>query len=175
MANENVINNPAPNAPAKEVVTWHAPEFQYLEKSKKWYIIVISAAVVIAGIFGFLGYYLSMFPLYLGAIAVVLAPVALIKNAFVKPRIIKYSITEQGVEIKNRPHPYSMFKSFLVVENPGDNLLYLYPKKRFSMPVTVHLADLSTKDVTTIIGRYLPLEKEAGEHWSDQLFRLFGG
>lgn len=158
----------------KEVITWHASEFQYYEKDKRWYVIVIAGAVVLAIIFVILGYFLDMFPLYLGAIAVALAPVALIKNSIIKPRILKYSITDQGIEIKNQPYPYSLFKSFLVVENPGDNLLYLFPKKRYSMTITAHLGDLSVADVTTILKRYLPQEKEMAENWSDRLLRIMG-
>ncbi len=158
----------------KEVITWHAPEFQYYEKDRRWYVILIVGAIIVAALFVVLGYYLDMFPLYLGAIAVLLAPVALVKNALVKPRILKYSLTDQGVEIKNQPHPYSLFKSFLVVENPGDNLLYLFPKKRFSMPTTAHLGNLSAADITTILKRYLPQEKEMAEGWSDRLLRIMG-
>ncbi|HVM76774.1 MAG TPA: hypothetical protein VMU07_01320 [Candidatus Paceibacterota bacterium] len=81
--------------PAPFQITWDAPEFEYREKGVSWYwISIIAAACIVAFSVWFQNFLFGLF--------IVIAEVLFIVWGNREPRLIEFSLNEQGLSIDGR-------------------------------------------------------------------------
>lgn len=76
------------------------------------------------------------------------------------PRVLEYSVNEQGVHIGPRLFPYHDLRSFAVSQEGPLPSILLIPLKRFLPPITVFYEPQSEDAILAVLSSYLPLEQK---------------
>ena len=142
----------APSVPPAEDITWTASEFIARHKGVEWYLILFGATALLAVAI----YFLSKDFITVGAIvvAIVLFGVA----AGRKPRVLTYQLNDKGLKIGQKFYPYSMFKSFSVIDEEAFSSVMLLPLKRFMPPISVYYEPKDEERILTLLSTHLPVE-----------------
>jgi len=101
--------------PRPPIFEWHAKEYAAAEKGAEWYwaLAIIAIALFIACV---------IFNNILLGLVVLAGGAAVALQAAKKPRIHRFAITDQGVQIDNRLYPYSGMLHFSVFEYIDETL-----------------------------------------------------
>jgi hypothetical protein len=148
---------PQPTAPLETEVTWTASEFIARHKGVNWYLMLTLGAIVASVLI----YLLSRDFITVGAVvgAIILFGVAAAR----KPRILTYRMNEGGLTIGQKFYPYTMFKSFSVMDEDAFSSIMLLPLKRFMPPLSIYFEPNDEEHIVTILSHYLPMENRPAD------------
>lgn len=149
-----------------ESITWHAPEFEYSPKGKKWLLIVSVTGVVLAIILFFIGQ-------WLGALIPLASIFVFYRLGNLAPRTLTYTVSDTGVDIQDRHFSYDDFKAFWLDESLKTPTLFLQPK-RLGFALSLPLDDKIKPETICQLLRPKLLQKEKILTFVDILHRLTG-
>ena len=146
-----------PLVPSESEVTWTASEFIARHKGITWYLVLVLGAVVASALI----YLLTRDFITVGAVvgAVVLFGVAAAR----KPRVLTYHMNESGLAIGEKFYPYTLFKSFSVMEEDAFSSIMLLPLKRFMPPLSLYYEPGDEEHIVAILAHYLPMENRPAD------------
>jgi hypothetical protein len=117
-----------------EIISWSVPEYEKHERTKRWYLIAggISLALLI------LSFFTNNF---LFAVIIIITVFIIILRDGQEPQKVKFSITDEGIEIGKKFHDYDEIKNFSIIYKPKMGVKNLYfefknpVKPRLSIPL----------------------------------------
>ncbi len=133
-------------------ISWEASEYVHIDKGAAW--LVVFGLIVAA----FLGVAIWLGAWTFAAVVLVMA-VAMVIFAFRPPRVISYSLTEDGIKIGEQTFHYENFKSFGVIEDGAFFIMNLIPVKRFSPAINIYFAEDHGDQIVDIMGAHLPMQE----------------
>jgi hypothetical protein len=133
-------------------VNWTASEFIAHHKNASWYM-ALAGITILATIVVYL-----FTKDKISAVVVIVVSICFGVIAARKPRVLQYSVNSDGVHMGEKFYPYSLFKSFSLVEEDAAESIWLMPLKRF-MPIMTMYFDPADQDrITQTLSAFLPLE-----------------
>lgn len=168
---EQKLTYDAPNeeAPKSRVATgknidWTASEFIEHEKSASWY-----GAVSILGIAGIAAVYFITQDLF-SVVALFLFGIAFLALGARKPKVLSYSLNDNGIQIGERFYGFDQFRSFAVIDEGSLHSISLLPIKRFMPELSIYFAPDDEDKIVDFLGHRLPFE-ERKQAMVDQFMR----
>jgi hypothetical protein len=145
-------STPADSETTEDSIKWNASEFVSHQKTGGWYVILAVGAVILAVAVYFLTK--DIFSV------VVIGLIALVVGflAAMRPRILDYAISPDGIQVGNKHFTYETFRSFSVIEDSQMPSVQLLPQKRFMIPITMYFAPADGDHIVKVLGDYLPFE-----------------
>ncbi len=134
-------------------VTWTASEFIHHEKGIGWYGALGLVSLIVSAL------------VYLGTKDVVSAGVMLLAAvifgvyAGYKPRVRKYSLSYDSLQIDARTFSLQDFRYFSISHDGAITSIMLVPLKRFMLPLTLYVGVDVEQRVLEVLDNTLPLEK----------------
>jgi hypothetical protein len=153
----------APTAPEPQAntdpqsLTWTASEFINHHKDASWYG-VLGLGVVVACV---VVYLLTHDKISIVAILVAGGTMAVFAGH--KPRTLTYTLGQGGITIGSKTYPFSVFKSFSVIDEDAINSVSLLPLKRFMPSITIYYEPADEDNILGILSDYLPYEDRQGD------------
>lgn len=142
---------PAHGSLPPATITWEASEYVHTDKGGMWIVGLVLVTLAVAGV-----------ALYLQAwtflVLVVVMGVAMGVFAFRPPHTLRYTLTDQGVQIGEKLFKYSDFRAFGILEDGAFFTMTLIPVKRFAPALSVYFAEAQGEDIVDIVGAHLPME-----------------
>ena len=134
------------------IINWQAREYIERKKTAGWYVgLAIVTAALIA---------LSIWLQYWSFLAVIIAAViALLVYVARPPRMLHYSLTEDGISEGNNLQPFDKFKSFGVLNEENHYSLILIPKKRLGTRTVIYFPETEGEQIVDFFGERLPMEE----------------
>jgi hypothetical protein len=133
-------------------VTWEAQEYIHHEKDMQWFIVVGLVAAAFIG----LAVWLQAWSFIL---LIVVMAIALIVFARRKPRVLRYSVTPEGLEIDNKHHAFNEFRAFGVMQESPLSTIVLLPRKRFMPSIDLFFDPQFGEKIVDALGSHLPLQQ----------------
>ena len=151
--NDTIPDSAEPGQTVDEApVSWSASEFIAHNKSASWYLAVGVAAVLIdAGIF-----FLTRDKITTVMLLVVALLFGIMGSR--KPRELQYIVDDRGVSIGGKFYPYSVFKSFSVVQEEGIESIWFMPLKRLMPGLSIYFAPQDGQKIIDVLVEFLPFE-----------------
>lgn len=134
------------------LASWSASEFIAHDKPKNWYFILFIIAIVLSALI-----YLITREIFSVIIVLVLSA-AMAVYGRVKPRVLAYAIYPDGFKVGDKLYPYSVFRSFSIMDDTNIPSLQLLPQKRFMVPISVYCTPADIDAIADILGEFLPYE-----------------
>jgi hypothetical protein len=147
---------PAPTGqntlPDSQDLTWTASEYILHTKDAKWYLALagVSAAMIA------LIYLLTRDVVSMAMVAVVVLLFAIMAGR--PPRQLSYALRAGGIEIGQRFYPYSIFKSFAVVDEGAFSSIAFLPLRRFGQVVSIYYDPKDEDAIVESISKHLPVD-----------------
>lgn len=138
-------------------ITWTASEFIDHDKSFDWYLALAVVAVIGAGVV-----YL-LFRDIITASVILLCALAFGFYGRRRPRQLEYRLDTQGLTIAGKFFPYSVFRSFAVMDEGHFSSIAFLPLKRFGLLTTVYYDPQDEESIIDVISQYLPLEPRTAD------------
>lgn len=133
-------------------IAWTASEFIAHTKNPSWYLILAIATLILTAII----YLLTKDKVT--AVAIVIASLLFGIMASRKPRELEYSVGTDGMHIGPKFYPYSVFKSFSVMQEEGIESIWFMPLKRFMPGLSIYFAPDQGQKIIDVLSEYLPFE-----------------
>lgn len=149
------------------VLTWRAPEFYFYPKDANWYIILIVSAVALSLYFIF-----SSDRSWTTIALIVVAVLALWRNANHKPRNIAIRIQAEGITVGNTFTPFTDLVSFHLTYH-GEYTTVDCQRKGYHMPVSALTGEQDPNSIRATLGKYLPEKTTETDYISDRIGRFF--
>ena len=137
---------------APGAISWSAAEYIEHERSKRWYLLLVAGAAVLALVAIFL------LKDWIFAVLIVVMSVVVVMFAKRPPHEINYTLTQEGLLIGQKFFAMDSFRSFGLVKEGAIWNVRLISNKRFVPPVTAYLPDDVGEKVVDVLGALLPLE-----------------
>lgn len=141
-------------------IRWTASEAIDHVRGKSWYIVAFSVVVVVVLGLAALAWFniiTLMTAISTGVLAVIMLATVLVVAK--KPSgEIDYILTESGLTIAGRLHPFNEFRAFGVRRLGGLWQLVLIPVKRLGMSVTMFINEDQGEAIVDTLGAILPME-----------------
>lgn len=135
-------------------LTWEVDEYPKYKRSIFWYL---GAALVVIGL---LWYALATGNFLFALIVIIFAIVVLLTGAR-QPRRVVVALTEDGIELGTRFHPWNEFETFWVVYDPPmTKNIYLAPRSVIQSPFALPLEELNPNAIREILLTYIREDKE---------------
>jgi len=149
-------------------LAWSAPEFEYWQKPRIWYLVLILVSLVIFIIALWQGNFLF-------AVFVVLASIVLISSGKRPPRHLDFRLTEEALIIDNKKaYLYEQLSGFAIhrLDSIKDGLseLVIQRKHRLGAYLKILYPTAHTEEIRHFLNRHLP-EIEYQDSLSDHFFR----
>lgn len=133
----------------QRIISWEAPEEINYQHNSSWYTTIIIIALVLIGIFIWMKQYT--------AVAVVVAIVlVLFSQAKTKTKIVRYTLTPEGINFKEKTYSFEQIKSFWISQGITYPKLTLEKPGRFSVPITIYLTKININELRSFLLQYLP-------------------
>jgi len=146
---------------------WEAPEFEKTKKNKSWFIIPAVIAII-------LGIVALATDNILFLILVLLGFFIFYVYANKEPRIIKFKISERGIEFDNQMHDFESLGSFWIFYDPPmEKEISLRSKKTFFPYIRIPLGNQSPVEIRKYLLKFIP-EKRHRESVIDIWMRRIG-
>lgn len=147
-------NDIAQTAGDEPILSWTASEFIEHDKNGQWYLALAGAAIAISLI-------VYIFTRQIISIVLVLV-MAVVFGVYgsAKPRVLTYSVTNKGLVVGNTLHPFSVIKSFSVINGGGMPYIQVLFQKRLSIPVNIYAAPEEIDIITEAIGQFVPYDQK---------------
>ena len=150
-------NNDSKAEDGVKSVNWSASEFVAYQKNPGWYFLMMSAIICISIIIFFITSDL------ISAGATVLIGVLFLVFASRKPRVLKYQISKDGVQIEDKMYSYGALHSFAVIDEGSLHSIMLLPTQRFMPAVSIYFDPAEEQKIVETLGSYLPHEERKQE------------
>jgi hypothetical protein len=156
-----VADSPAPQAdagppakpPTDNSFTWTASEYIDHNRGGSWYLLLaLGTAALAAGT-----YFLTKEYFAVGTIIAVGIIIAIYARQ--KPKQVTYELSSSGLRIGEKLYPYSLFKSFSLINDGVLNSVQLMPLKKLMPPISVYYQAADEEKITDILGQHLPFEE----------------
>lgn len=148
------------------IISWHAPEHFYVEKSPDWYWavgIITLALAVVAFIFGNA----------ITGIFVLVAAVALVLHASRPPRIIYNEINDRGIISSGTLYPFVSLDSFWIPDDEHPPKMILKSRKTFMPFIVIFIDEVDPEEVRKVMQTYIA-ETEHHEPLLKHVLESFG-
>jgi len=146
---------------------WEAPEFEKKEKDKSWFVFPAILTII-------LGIIALVTENILFLIFIILAFVVFYMYANKEPRILKFKISEKGIEIAERLYPLDTLRSFWLFYNPPEEKEISFRSKKTFFPyLRLPLADQNPNEIREFLLKFLP-ERRHRESIIDIFMRRSG-
>ncbi len=134
-----------------EPITWSAFEYIHQEKGKTWFTIfsVITLAFLALAI------YLQQWSF---AVLIVVIAAVIVVSSKRPPRELTYGLSDEGLSIDGKMHPFEAFKAFGVIHDGLEYSIMLIPTQRFQPGVTVYFPEEAGEDIVDLLGSVLPMK-----------------
>ena len=137
---------------APGAISWSAAEYIEHDRSRRWYLMLVVGATVLALVAIFL------LKDWIFAVLIVVMSVVVVMFAKRPPHEINYTLTQEGLLIGQKFFAMDSFRSFGLVKEGAIWNVRLISNKRFVPPVTAYLPDDVGEKVVDVLGALLPLE-----------------
>lgn len=134
-----------------KTITWEAEEYIVREKTTGWYVGLVVVGLVMVAVAVLLEAWTFL-------IVIILSVVALLIYVSRPPRVIKYTLDNEGLKEDEREYAFADFKSFGVLNEAGHYSIVLSPRKRFSTRLTVFFPKAQGEEIVDAFGAHLPME-----------------
>jgi len=148
-------------------IEWQAPEYADRGHGPDWFwaLGIICVSVAIAAV---------IYNNYLFAILVLLAGATLAMFAVRKPKIVTYSITQQGVALGEQFHPWRELDSFGIdLRRKEEKKLVIQSKKVLTPYIILPLKDIDEHILETYLEKRIP-DRGHVEPLAHTLFEYLG-
>ncbi len=139
-------------ASTTDVISWEAEEYIVREKNSWWYVGLISVGLLLSALAIWLQAWTFL-------VVIILSVVALMIYAMRPPRILHYSLSNNGLTEGDRLYTYDEFKAFGILREGNHFAIVLTPRKRFSPRVTVYFPESRGEKIVDAFGARLPMEE----------------
>lgn len=146
-------------------ISWQAPEYVYYEKNKSWYFKAIILVLILAGFFVYLDN-------YAGTAVILAAGLVYLTHGNKKPRLLNYSLSENGLLMGDKNLPLDKLKSFCISHDDAYPKLYLQKIGKFSTPVSVFLQNINPDIISNFLKQYLSEETSKFSDIQDNINKL---
>lgn len=137
----------------KSLIEWETLEYEYYPKSSDWYWGI--AIIILALVFS-VAYFFNN--IILGILFFLLGFVILLYGAK-KPRMMKFSLTYQGLVIGEKLYPYEHLKSFWLDYKPPERKELIVISKKTLMPkIIIPLAETDPNPIREFLVKILKEE-----------------
>ncbi len=143
---------PEPQPHDIDAINWEASEYVHHDKGALWVVGLVAIVLVFAAIAFFTQAWTFL-------ILTLVMGVALGIIAFRPPRVIRYSLSEKGLQIDGKSYDLSEFKSFGIVDDDSLYSIMLIPTKRFLPAVNIYFEEDDGEDIVDVLGSYLPMQQ----------------
>lgn len=146
---------------------WEAREYAYREKGGDWFwaVGIIAASLAITAV---------LFKNTIFAVLIILGAFTLMVFAKRIPRLVKFSVDEDGIRADKLFYPWSSLESYWVETGANEPPKLLVKSKRPLAPlIIIPLDDMEPDAVKTSLRDFLPLEKET-EPLSQKIMEFLG-
>lgn len=133
-------------------ISWEAQEYVQHDKNVGWYVALIFAGLVLV----LLSIWLQWWTF---TALIILSVVTLMMYAMRPPRVLSYTLTNEGLKEGERLYKYEEFKSFGVLKDDKRFAVVLMPRKRFAVAVTVYFPEAEGEKIVDMFGMRLPMEE----------------
>lgn len=135
-------------------IEWQAPEFEKYEKGPGWFISVGAIALIIFTIS-------LMTKNFIFAFLIILAVFIIFIYALKEPRIIKFKIDGQGLNIDEKFYRWEELKSFWIFYEPPQLNYLSIESKRWTMPlIKISLKEQDPVAIRQALIKFIPEEKQ---------------
>jgi hypothetical protein len=131
---------------------WTASEFIEHQKPQGWYVSVGLGGFLVAGLLYFISKDIVT------SVVVLIAALLFAAAGARKPRAMPYVLSRGGLQIGEKAYPYSMFKSFSVIEEGAIDSIQFLPLKRFMPPISIYFPPEQEDQIVELLADYLPHE-----------------
>jgi hypothetical protein len=154
----------------KETITfkWDSLEFEFKEKTKKWYW--ISAIVIIIFIIGAI-----LLKNYLFAFLILFGGFLMFVMSTKQPIVLPVEVSEHGVKIHDEMFPYTIIENFWIGENKNNNaVLIIKTNKKITPVISINIdPQINIIQLREYLMEFVE-EKEMKEPFTDRLIEKIG-
>ena len=152
--------------PSSGSVSWSAVEFIEHGKGANWYLLLLLATAVFAGLI----FLLTRDKITTGIIIFC----ALVFGVYAarKPRTLNYVVDEHGFMIGEKFYAYASFRSYSLIDEGQMYSLLLLPLRRFMPMITVYYEKKDENKIIDVISRHLPLDNRGHDTMEQFLRRI---
>jgi hypothetical protein len=146
---------------------WIIQEYEKYPRSRRWYIIAISLAVLLIA-------YAIFTSNILFALVIVLFGIVLYLHEAQVPLEVNFAITETGIILGRKFYRYSELDRFWIIYNPGDiKNLYFLVNNSFKSRLTIPLFDNDPRPIREYLSQFVLEElDEEDEALTDKWARI---
>ena len=137
---------------SKTIINWQAREYIERKKSAGWYVGLAIVTLALVALAIWLQYWSFL-------VVIVVAVISLLVYSSRPPRMLHYSLTEDGITEGNNLQPFDKFKSFGVFNEANHYSIVLIPKSRFGMRMTIYFPETEGEQIVDFFGERLPMEE----------------
>lgn len=159
---EPALPQDIPVAPQMSGTEWTASEFIAHQKNIMWYM-GLTGVTIIVGITTYIVTRDVFTTLLIGVLAIIFGAAASLK-----PRVLTYQVGPSSLRVGAQVHPYSLFKSFAVVDEGAFSNIILVPFRRFSLPISIYYPPEEEQAIIEALSFHLPMQPPS----NDMLDRL---
>ena len=143
-----------PQQPAESLentISWEASESIHHERDGFWVIGFISVVAILLG--------LSVWQQQWTFTAlIVIMAIVLVVYIRRPTRVLRYSLSFDGLHIGEQFYGFDEFRSFGILEEGALFSVMLMPTKRFGQAMTIYFTEDEGEKIVDILGAYLPME-----------------
>ncbi|GAC1390416.1 MAG: hypothetical protein NVSMB46_00010 [Candidatus Saccharimonadales bacterium] len=147
-------------------VRWTASEFIVHKKNKSWYSLLAIFIAAIAAIVYFVTRDITPAGL------IIIMGVIFGFFAAQRPRVLQYTIDNEGITIGDRHFLYNDFKFYSITKLGAIQSIVLSPLKRFMPSINLYYEPKDEDNILSVIGEYLPYEEFKGDKVETLMHRL---
>ncbi len=145
---------------------WTIQEYEQYERGRRWYVVM--------GVVGILSLiYALVSGNFLFALVIVLFAIILYLQSHQRPPQLPFVITDLGIIIGRRFHPYSELQNFYLVYRPPEvKVLFFETKSMLEPSIRIPILDADPVEIRFSLLEYLPENpQKEDEPLSDQIAR----
>lgn len=165
LTSSQMMETKPPVGEPPEEVSWEASEYMERNKDARWGLIFGAVAIAFLGVAVWLQSWTF-------AAMIVAGTVAMGFYAFRKPRVLQYTIDQDGIIIGDHEYAFTDFKAFGVRDEEAFYSVMLIPVKRLMPAVRMYFAEENGEDIVDILSEHLPMEELPPDHFDDFMRRL---
>ncbi len=151
--------------PPFETINWEASESVHHEHDGMWFTGLIVIVLLLIGIS------VLMQQWTFTALIIIMA-IALVVYSRRPPRVLRYSLSSNGLHIDQQFRGFYEFKSFGILQEGNLFSVMLIPTKRFGQALTIYFDENQGEKIVDILGSYLPMQDLQLDMMDDLLRRL---
>ena len=145
-----------PRTQSAPVLSWQASEYVHHEKQGMWFAALAGGALLLIIVTFFL--FGNTMTFWSFAVLVVVMAVALAVYAVRPPRIMRYELSNRGIDVNDKHFSYQDFRYFGIIQDGPLYSAQLVSVKRFIPVVSVYFPGESGEQIVDMLGEHLPMQ-----------------